>query len=187
MFSLILSSPNSLNRTEHNSPVSYPSLSLQSTPKLFAITSRFFKMHFSSSALITSLGFLAAVKAIPAPVSNSESADHGISVTLFYTPDGEIESFKNATDLGVDIYGNIPEDFEEKDGEFFAEPGSKAWTWARAQIDIDWEGLSQEKRDLVEKRQSGSANIGIGMWDRDACKSSPRVIISILVVDVSLC
>ncbi|KAH7303082.1 hypothetical protein B0I35DRAFT_325131, partial [Stachybotrys elegans] len=68
-----------------------------------------------------------------------------------------IESFTNATALGVDIYGPMPTDAEFVDGHWEAEPGTKAHAWFRAQIDIDWDSMP-------EKRQgSGLAQIEMTM------------------------
>lgn len=85
------------------------------------------------------------------------------------------ESIANATALGVDVYGEIPADaVRVSDGSYTAEPGSQAWAWIRAQIDLPntLETRNEiENRAALEKRQA--ANIGIGMFSQDWCKSFP--------------
>lgn len=79
------------------------------------------------------------------------------------------ESIVNATALGIDVYGAIPEDaVKVADGHYTAEPGTNAWAWIRAQIDLP---DTAHTRSENEKRQW--ANIGIGMFAQDWCKSSP--------------
>lgn len=121
-------------------------------------------MLFSTSVL---LGLVAAAQASPLAARSGESAE--IVDSIVRDEHGEIESFKNATALGVDIYDDIPtEDAERVDDHWVAEPGTKAWAWMRAQVDIDWDSVPQEKRSEMEKRQ-GFASIGIGMWAQDNC------------------
>ncbi|ROT38217.1 hypothetical protein SODALDRAFT_296784 [Sodiomyces alkalinus F11] len=119
-------------------------------------------MYFSS-ALVASLGLLGMTQAGPvAPLA----ARDVVSFTVEKTASGEIESFANATALGVDIFGDIPDDGVREGDHVTAEPGTKAWAWIRAQIDIDWDTVPTEQ---LEKRQ-GWANIGIGMWAQDNCQ-----------------
>ncbi|KAF6839537.1 hypothetical protein CMUS01_04247 [Colletotrichum musicola] len=100
------------------------------------------------STLVLSFGLLAAQSVLGAP-----SGLDGRDVA---------ESIVNATALGVDVYGSIPSDAVEiQAGQYTAEPGTKAWAWIRAQIDLP---ASEE----VEKRQTW-ANIGIGMFAQDWC------------------
>ncbi|KAM0321993.1 hypothetical protein ACHAQA_009734 [Verticillium albo-atrum] len=126
-------------------------------------------MHFST--ILATFGTLSTL-ALAAPSSRNVAArgnDNDLVFTVFKDSTGEVESFKNAKALGVDIYGPIPDDGTvHDDGHVTAEPGSKAWAWIRAQADIDWSGVSKEKRDEVLKRQ-GWANIGIGMYAQDNC------------------
>ena len=103
-----------------------------------------------SSTFIASISLLAAGTVLAAP-----SIPRAIA---------EIESIANATALGVDVYGPIPDDaVVQDDGHYTAEVGSKAWAWIRAQID-----LPRDETNDVEKRQSW-ANIGIGMFAQDWC------------------
>jgi hypothetical protein len=103
-------------------------------------------MHFS--AIILSLG-LAATNTVLAVPSAGLARD---------VP----ESVSNATALGVDVYGAIPSDAVKVDDHHWeAAPGSKAWAWIRAQIDL---GADNSKR-----QGSGPANIGIGMFAQDWC------------------
>ncbi|KAF9871152.1 hypothetical protein CkaCkLH20_11321 [Colletotrichum karsti] len=108
-------------------------------------------MHFSAFILSASLMAAGTILAAPSPiVERAEVA----------------ESITNATAMGVDVYGTIPDDaVKVADGHYSAEPGSKAWAWIRAQIDL---GNSEETRSEIEKRQEW-ANIGIGMFAQDGC------------------
>ncbi|KAL2752937.1 hypothetical protein ACRALDRAFT_1072726 [Sodiomyces alcalophilus JCM 7366] len=124
-------------------------------------------MHLSPTSLIAGLGLLAMAQAGPvAPVAGPEA---GITFTVERTALGEIESFVNATALGVDIFGEIPDDGVREGDKVLAEPGSKAWAWIRAQIDIDWNNVPEEQKARAEKRQFW-ANIGVGMWTMDHCQ-----------------
>ncbi|WQF82339.1 hypothetical protein CDEST_07353 [Colletotrichum destructivum] len=112
------------------------------------------------SALIFSAGLMACGSVLGAP-----GAVAGRSPVA--------ESIANATALGVDVYGQIPADaVRVSDGSHTAEPGSQAWAWIRAQIDLPntLETRNEiENRAALEKRQA--ANIGIGMFSQDWCKS----------------
>ncbi|KAM0277205.1 hypothetical protein ACHAQH_005988 [Verticillium albo-atrum] len=124
-------------------------------------------MYFST--VVATLGALSTL-ALAAPNSRPLAVrDDGLNFTVFTDANGDVESFKNAAALGVDIYGPIPDDGVVHDGHVTAEPGTKAWAWIRAQADIDWKHVSKEKRDAVLKRQ-GWANIGIGMYAQDNCQ-----------------
>ncbi|KAK5998943.1 hypothetical protein PT974_01327 [Cladobotryum mycophilum] len=79
-----------------------------------------------------------------------------------------IPSIADAKAKGVDVFGPIPNDaVKVKDGHYTAEPGSDAWHWIRAQIDIP-NGSHPDDAE-IEKRQ-GPANIGIGMFAQDSCR-----------------
>ncbi|KAM0322414.1 hypothetical protein ACHAQA_009481 [Verticillium albo-atrum] len=121
-------------------------------------------MHFAS--VLAKFGLLASV-ALAAPNAPILAArDDGVDFTLVKDASGAVESFKNATKLGVDIFEPIPDDGTVLEDRIIAEPGTKAWAWIRAQIDIDWDQVSEEQ---IQKRQ-GWANIGIGMWAQDNCQ-----------------
>ncbi|RCI08398.1 hypothetical protein L249_8822 [Ophiocordyceps polyrhachis-furcata BCC 54312] len=76
--------------------------------------------------------------------------------------DLSIESLANAHRMGVDVWGPIPDDaVKVKDGHYTAEPGTKAWTWIRAQIDLK-PGQGPQRRQIY-------ANMGIGMFIGDQC------------------
>ncbi|KAL9947973.1 hypothetical protein D7B24_004125 [Verticillium nonalfalfae] len=123
-------------------------------------------MHFST--ILAGCGTLLSF-ALASPTSPLLAARHDtVSFAVFTDSNGEIESFKNAEALGVDIYGPIPDDGVVHADHVTAEPGTKAWAWIRAQADIDWAKVSKDKRDAVLKRQ-GWANIGIGMYAQDNC------------------
>ncbi|KAL0941654.1 uncharacterized protein CTRU02_204417 [Colletotrichum truncatum] len=108
-------------------------------------------MHFST--ILVSAGLMAAGTVLAAPSQLVERAPVA-------------ESIANATALGVDVYGSIPDDATKvTDGHYTAEPGTKAWAWIRAQIDLP---NTAETRSEIEKRQ-GWANIGIGMFAQDWC------------------
>ncbi|OBR10914.1 Amidohydrolase [Colletotrichum higginsianum IMI 349063] len=108
-------------------------------------------MHFSTLFLSTALMAAGSVLgAPPAPLAER-------------TP--VAESIVNATALGIDVYGAIPEDaVKVADGHYTAEPGTNAWAWIRAQIDLP---DTAHTRSENEKRQW--ANIGIGMFAQDWC------------------
>ncbi|EQB54058.1 amidohydrolase [Colletotrichum gloeosporioides Cg-14] len=109
------------------------------------------KMHFS--AFIISVGLMAAGSVLAAP-----------NLAIERTP--VAESIANATAMGVDVYGVIPDDaVKVTEDQYTAEPGTKAWAWIRAQIDLP---NTDETRRQIEKRQ-GWANIGIGMFSQDWC------------------
>jgi len=100
--------------------------------------------------------FAAATLATPAPRVHSFARD---------IP----ESIANATALGINVYGHIPDD-AVKIGEssYSAEVGTLAHAWIRAQIDIDW--TSETARDAAKMVKRELAHIGIGMWTQDWCK-----------------
>jgi hypothetical protein len=126
-------------------------------------------MHALSSSLLFGLGLLSALAAAtPAPLP----ANPAITFTVTRDAQGEIESFKNATAMGVDIFGPIPDDGVRLADRVVADPGTKAWAWMRAQVDIDWASMPEEQYKSVQKRQ-GPANIGIGMWAQDNCEYHP--------------
>lgn len=109
-------------------------------------------MHFS--AFIIPAGLMAAGSVFAAPNPIIERAPVA-------------ESIANATAMGVDVYGGIPDDaVKVTEGQYTAKPGSKAWAWIRAQIDLP---DTEETRREIAKRQ-GWANIGIGMFAQDWCK-----------------
>ncbi|PHH92759.1 hypothetical protein CDD83_5383 [Cordyceps sp. RAO-2017] len=102
------------------------------------------------SAILVSL---AAVLAAAAP-------------NLVSTQDKSIESISNATALGVDVWGPMPQDaVRAPDGYYTAEPGTKAWAWIRAQIDLTPDHNSKSR----EQKRQQYANIGIGMFVGDNC------------------
>ncbi|KAI8233975.1 hypothetical protein K4K54_009401 [Colletotrichum sp. SAR 10_86] len=81
------------------------------------------------------------------------------------------EFIANATAMGVDVCGVIPDDAVKVIGyQYAAEPVSKAWVWIRVQIDLL---NTEDTRHKIEKRQ-GWANIGNGMFAQDWCKSNDR-------------
>lgn len=104
-------------------------------------------MQFSTIILSLGLAAINGVLAAPSTVAVRDVA----------------ESISNATAMGVDVYGPIPSDAVKVDAhQWTAEPGTKAWAWIRAQIDLD---AGNEKR-----QGSGPANIGIGMFAQDWCE-----------------
>ncbi|TIC97879.1 hypothetical protein CH35J_007559 [Colletotrichum higginsianum] len=111
------------------------------------------------STLIFSAGLMASGSVLGAPGAVAERSPVA-------------ESIANATALGVDVYGQIPADaVRVSDGSYTAEPGSQAWAWIRAQIDLPntLETRNEiENRAALEKRQA--ANIGIGMFSQDWCQ-----------------
>ncbi|WYZ38364.1 hypothetical protein EsH8_III_000278 [Colletotrichum jinshuiense] len=113
-------------------------------------------MRFST--LFVSAGLMAAGNVLGAPGFVADRAPVA-------------ESIANATALDVDVYGSIPDDaVQSADGHYIAEPGTKAWAWIRAQIDLPNTAETRaeiEKRASIEKREP--ANIGIGMFAQDWC------------------
>ncbi|EQL03200.1 hypothetical protein G6O67_005550 [Ophiocordyceps sinensis] len=97
------------------------------------------------SAILPFLGAVSSALAAPNPVS---------------------ESVSNATALGIDVYGPIPGDaVRAREGHWTAEPGTQAWAWIRAQIDL---GNDHGPESKPEKRQQ-YANIGMSMFVGDLC------------------
>lgn len=124
-------------------------------------------MHLSTASLVAGLGLLGMAQAVPtAPLA---ARDGDVTFTIEKTASGEIASFANATALGVDIFGAIPDDHVKEGDHVIAQPGSKAWAWIRAQVDIDWDSVPEEQKAQAAKRQNW-ANIGIGMWAQDNCE-----------------
>lgn len=125
---------------------------------------------FFSAAILASVGLLATlVQGSPSLPSRAE--DHAFKV--FLDENGNVESFENAARLGVDIFGPMPSDARRVDDHWEADPGSKALAWIRAQADIDWDTIPEEKRNEIEKRQgSGAAQINISVWTGDNCRST---------------
>ncbi|PFH62179.1 hypothetical protein XA68_14720 [Ophiocordyceps unilateralis] len=102
-------------------------------------------MRFSH--VVAFLDAFAAVLAAPEPAQSLDLS---------------IESLANATALGIDVYGPIPADATKvEEGHYTAEPGTKAWAWIRAQIDLE-PGQGPQRRQIF-------ANIGIGMFIGDQC------------------
>lgn len=114
------------------------------------------KMRFSVS--FSSLVLFAAA-ALGAPTEPAAVAVRDVDIP---------ESVRNATVLGVDVYGPIPDDAVQMGDYWLAKAGSRASAWVRAQIDLDtYEAAQAAQGAPVEKRQW--ANIGIGMWTQDDC------------------
>ena len=92
-----------------------------------------------------------------------------LTATALGAPNGKrADSIVAAEAKGIDVYGPIPDDaVKVEDGYYTAEEGTDAWAWIRAQIDLP---NTEETRREIEKRQ-GYANIGIGMFAQDWCKS----------------
>ncbi|KEY72666.1 hypothetical protein S7711_11366 [Stachybotrys chartarum IBT 7711] len=109
-------------------------------------------MYFST--LITSVGLLCAtaVRSVPAVPGRLV----------------QIESIIDATALGVDYYGPIPDDaILVQQGYWTANEGSKAWTWMRAQIDLP---PPEDTVSSVFKRENYASN-GVGISTQDWCQS----------------
>lgn len=117
---------------------------------------------FFSTTILATIGLLGLAQASPVPEAPQDVVE--IVPVVFLTEAGEVESFVNATALGVDIYGPIPDDAIVVDDHYMAEAGSKAYAWVRAQADIDWESAP------VEKRQA--AQLEMTFWSGDNCKPS---------------
>ena len=143
--------------------------------------------HISSSTIVSVLTLAAISIAAPAEENLQGSKALAISVetvapavTTVHTsttkPDiGTIpESILDATALGVDVYGPIPNDavwveLGDGIGYWSAEPGTKASAWIRAQIDLnEYEENLEAAGEVLEKREY--ANIGIGLWAQDNCE-----------------
>ncbi|ELQ35917.1 hypothetical protein M0657_012176 [Pyricularia oryzae] len=109
-------------------------------------------MQLSTLFLSLVLPLLAAA----GPITVESGPEASSSLVIRNLATGEPESFKNATLLGVDIFGPMPDDYEVVgEGLNKAEPGSKSWAWLRAQIDMSPEDVPAHRRAEVEKRQSG--------------------------------
>ncbi|KAK0716324.1 hypothetical protein B0H67DRAFT_539305 [Lasiosphaeris hirsuta] len=81
------------------------------------------------------------------------------------------ESIANATALGINVYGHIPDDAVKiGEGSYTAEVGTLAHAWIRAQIDIDWTSTAAQDEAKIAKREL--AHIGIGMWTQDWCNGN---------------
>ncbi|KXX77090.1 hypothetical protein MMYC01_205385 [Madurella mycetomatis] len=106
------------------------------------------------SATLTSLALFAGA-AFAAPAEKAAMTARDIP-----------ESIAKAMELGIDVYGPIPDDAQRVDDHWVAQPGSRASAWMRAQIDLDQ--YEADQGEQVEKRQW--ANIGIGLWAQDNCQ-----------------
>jgi hypothetical protein len=116
-----------------------------------------------TTSIIASIGFLAsAVLAAPATAQ-----------TELVARSDAPESIIKANNLGIDIFGPIPSDaVKVEEGHYIAEEGTLAHAWIKAQLDVDLTKVSKERRDEITKREF--ANIGIGMFAQDWCKSLPK-------------
>ncbi|KAK3370096.1 hypothetical protein B0H63DRAFT_564325 [Podospora didyma] len=121
-------------------------------------------MHFPTT--FASLALLAsAVLAAPAV------ADRDVALI---TPEIAVpESIKAATDLGIDVWGKLPDDAVKVGDHWEAEVGTLANAWLRAQVDLDNYEAALEAANAtthIERRQaSGWANIGFTLWTQDGC------------------
>ncbi|KAK3995924.1 hypothetical protein QBC44DRAFT_232889 [Cladorrhinum sp. PSN332] len=129
-------------------------------------------MHFSTALVaLLSASVLAAPKELAA---SKESGPVGIPAKLI---DNVPESIANATALGIDVYGSIPDDAVQKgEGYYVAEPGTLGWAWIRAQQDLEEYEHGLEARglpvraDAIEKRQS--TGIRVNAYTGDWCSGS---------------
>ncbi|KAK2606057.1 hypothetical protein QQS21_003575 [Conoideocrella luteorostrata] len=86
------------------------------------------------------------------------------SVLAVASPTKHADSVARAIARGIDIHGPIPSDaVKVEEGHWTAQPGTEAWDWIRAQID-----MKPEEHTATEKREY--ANIGIGMFAQDSCR-----------------
>lgn len=122
---------------------------------------------FLPVTILAALGLVGLAQAKPLPESELEIVH--ISPMIKRTESGEIESHLNATAMDIDIYGPMPTDSIQEDGHHWAEIGSRAYAWARAQIDIDWDDIPIEKRRVD---RTFAHDIGISYWTEDSCKSA---------------
>lgn len=98
--------------------------------------------------MLVAAGTLLSSFCASAPTVSSEPIDFLNSTALPSLPSTP-ESHQRAAAAGIDIYGEIPEDYTHKNGSayHFAE-GSNASTWARAQLDIEVDSIPAD----VKKR-----------------------------------
>ncbi|KAH7309656.1 hypothetical protein B0I35DRAFT_463615 [Stachybotrys elegans] len=122
-------------------------------------------MFFSTTFLVT-VGMVAGW-AQASPAVQPFAASDAIAPLVVRDEHGEIESFKNATALGVDIFGPIPSDARRVDDHWEADPGTPAWAWIRAQLDIDWDTVDEE--NLAKRQGSGNAFVNLSVWTGDGC------------------
>ncbi|MCJ1246127.1 hypothetical protein MMC30_003332 [Trapelia coarctata] len=115
--------------------------------------------------ILVAAGTLLSSFCASAPTGSSESITFINSTAL---PDVAClpDSHLKAAAAGIDIYGEIPGDYIQKNGSIyhFAE-GSNASTWARAQLDIKHDSNPPD----VQKRWVFSG-VGIGMWSESDVK-----------------
>jgi hypothetical protein len=129
-------------------------------------------MLFSLSIVSAAFGMAALSSAMPSSQLMPRAAE--LSPVVVTTSEGEVESHANATALGVDIFGPIPDDYTKVDDHIVADPGSKAYAWIRARIDVDWDKVSDDVKI------ADYANIGVGMWTSTGCKFfSPSFLLKI--------
>lgn len=124
-------------------------------------------MHFST--LIISVGLLCTTTVGSAPAVTGRLV--------------QIESIINATTLGVDVYGPIPDNailVQEVYGT--AKEGTEAWTWIRGQIDLP---PPEDTVSGVAKRQK-YASIGVNMFAQNWCKSMLILSFSSLMLPMHL-
>ncbi|CAG9983562.1 unnamed protein product [Clonostachys byssicola] len=121
-------------------------------------------MRFFPSIVSAVFGMATLSSAMPSGQLMSRAEE--LSPVVVITSEGEIESLANATALGVDIYGPIPDDYTKVDDHIVADPGSKAYAWIRARIDVDWDKVSDDVK------AADYANIGVGMWTSTGCSGS---------------
>ncbi|KAK0737378.1 hypothetical protein B0T21DRAFT_392498 [Apiosordaria backusii] len=121
-------------------------------------------MHFSTAISGAVALFSISVFAAPNELTPRENP---VAIPAKLVP----ESIANATALGVDVWGPIPDDATEGDGYYTAEPGTLGWAWIRAQQDLGEYEKELETRGLlptaaIEKRQSTSiiVNTYSGDW-----------------------
>ncbi|VUC34801.1 unnamed protein product [Clonostachys rosea] len=122
-------------------------------------------MRFSLNIVSAIFGMATLSSAMPSGQLMSRAEE--LSPVVVIASNGEIESHANATALGVDIFGPIPDDHTKVDDHIVADPGSKAYAWIRARIDVDWDKVSDDVK------VADYANIGVGMWTSTGCKFIP--------------
>ncbi|KAK4224021.1 hypothetical protein QBC38DRAFT_446829 [Podospora fimiseda] len=127
-----------------------------------------------SSVVLTLASLLSSALAIPADSSLSKPTGDEPTLLPVKFIDGVPESIFNATSLGIDVFGPVPNDaIRNKDGSVTAPEGSKSNAWLRAQADL---GIYSEQlaargidvSDKLSKRQ-GWANIRLTMWAQSNC------------------
>ncbi|KAK4183901.1 hypothetical protein QBC35DRAFT_418001 [Podospora australis] len=124
-------------------------------------------MLFTSALIVSAAAF-----AIAAPAASELTVIQPTPIHLLLAPGEVPESVVNATALGIDIWGDLPDDAVKiAEHQWDIPEGTKAAAWLRAQSDLELYESALEARGYQAHlaRRQGSAEIGLGLWTGNNC------------------